>query len=147
MDAIKAVVDQEAQRAVVIGGQIGMEIAEALRHRGVNVDLVEMLPQVMPPLDAEMARDLAYHMESNGVNLHLGVTAQAFADSDGFVQVTLSDGVTLLADLVIMAVGVRPASSLAQSAGLEIGGRGGIKVDAHMRTSDPDIYAAGDMVE
>ena len=148
MDAIKAVVDHEAHRAVVIGGgYIGMEIAEALRHRAVNVDLVEMLPQVMPPLDAEMARDLAYHMESNGVNLHLGVTAQTFADIDGFVQVTLSNGIKLLADLVIMAVGVRPASSLAQQAGLEIGGRGGIKVDAHMRTSDPDIYAAGDMVE
>lgn len=148
MDAIKAVVDQEAHKAVVIGGgYIGMEIAEALRHRAVGVDLVEMLPQVMPPLDPEMARDLAYHMESYGINLHLGVTAQSFADIDGAVQVTLSDGVTLVADLVIMAVGVRPASSLAHSAGLAIGGRGGIKVDAHMRTSDPDIYAAGDMVE
>lgn len=148
MDAIKAVVDQAAHSAVVIGGgYIGMEIAEALRHRAVRVDLVEMLPQVMPPLDAEMARDLAYHMESYGINLHLGVTAQSFVDIDGDVQVELSNGIKLLADLVIMAVGVRPASSLAQSAGLEIGGRGGIKVDPHMRTSDPDIYAAGDMVE
>lgn len=148
MDAIKAVVDQGAFSAVVIGGgYIGMEIAEALRHRAVKVDLVEMLPQVMPPLDPEMARDLAYHMESYGVNLHLGVTAQSFSDVDGAVQVALSDGVALTADLVIMAVGVRPASSLASSAGLEIGGRGGIKVDSHMRTSDPDIYAAGDMVE
>ncbi len=148
MDAIKAVVDQAARSAVVIGGgYIGMEIAEALRHRAVRVDLVEMLPQVMPPLDAEMARDLAYHMESYGVNLHLGVTAQAFTDDNGSVQVELSNGVKIVADLVIMAVGVRPASSLAQSAGLALGGRGGIKVDPHMRTSDPDIYAAGDMVE
>jgi len=106
-----------------------------------------MLPQVMPPLDPEMARDLAYHMESYGVSLHLGVTAQSFCDVDGAVQVELSDGLQLTADLVIMAVGVRPASSLAHSAGLAIGGRGGIQVDAHMRTSDPDIYAAGDMVE
>lgn len=148
MDAIKAVVDHDARSAVVIGGgYIGMEIAEALRHRAVKVDLVEMLPQVMPPLDPEMARDLAYHMESYGVSLHLGVTAQAFTDVDGSVQVTLSDGVKLVADLVIMAVGVRPASTLAHSAGLAIGGRGGIKVDQHMLTSDPDIYAAGDMVE
>lgn len=158
MDAIKAVVDHGAMRAVVIGGgYIGMEVAEALRHRALRVDLVEMLPQVMPPLDPEMARDLAYHMESYGVNLHLGVTAQSFTDvatsadaeagSDGAIQVQLSDGTALTADLVVMAVGVRPASSLAHRAGLEIGKRGGIRVDEHMRTSDPDIYAAGDMVE
>lgn len=148
MDAIKAVVDQGATSAVIVGGgYIGMEVAEALRHRGLAVDLVEMLPQIMPPLDAEMARDLAYHMESNGVTLHLGVTAQSFTDVAGQLQVNLSDGVTLLSDLVVMAVGVRPASSLAREAGLEIGLRGGIKVDPHMRTSDPDIYAAGDMVE
>lgn len=148
MDAIKAVVDGGATRAVVVGGgYIGVEIAEALRQRGLQVDLVEMLTQVVPPLDAEMARDLAYHMESHGVTLHLGVTAKAFEDVDGRLQVTLSDGVTLLSDLVIMAVGVRPASNLAREAGLELGPRGGIKVDPHMRTSDPDIYAAGDMVE
>ena len=148
MDAIKAVVDQGAQRAVVVGGgYIGMEIAEALRHRALAVDLVEMLPQVMPPLDPEMSNDLGYHMESHGVTLHLGVTAKSFADEDGQMSVHLSDGTTLLCDLAIMAVGVRPASSLAQQAGLELGPRGGIKVDGHMRTSDPDVYAAGDMVE
>lgn len=148
MDAIKAVVDQGATRAVIVGGgYIGMEVAEALRHRGLAVDLVEMLPQLMPPLDVEMARDLAYHMESHGVTLHLGVTAQSFAEVEGQIQVNLSDGVTLLSDLAIMAVGVRPASSLAREAGLDIGPRGGIKVNPHMRTSDPDIYAAGDMVE
>lgn len=148
MDAIKAVVDQGATRAVIVGGgYIGMEVAEALRHRGLAVDLVEMLPQLMPPLDVEMARDLAYHMESHGVTLHLGVTAQSFVDVQGQIQVNLSDGVTLLSDLAIMAVGVRPASTLARETGLAIGPRGGIKVDPHMRASDPDIYAAGDMVE
>ena len=148
MDAIKAVVDQGAQSAVVIGGgYIGVEIAEALRQRGLQVDLVEMLTQVVPPLDAEMARDLAYHMESHGVTLHLGVTAQSFEDVAGRIQVKLSDGVTLVSDLAIMAVGVRPASNLAREAGLELGPRGGIKVDPHQQTSDPDIYAAGDMVE
>lgn len=148
MDAIKAVVDGGATSAVVVGGgYIGVEIAEALRHRGLQVDLVEMLTQVVPPLDAEMARDLAYHMESHGVTLHLGVTAKSFEDVAGRLQVTLSDGVTILSDLAIMAVGVRPASNLAREAGLELGPRGGIKVDPHMCTSDPDIYAAGDMVE
>lgn len=148
MDAIKAVVDGGATSAVIVGGgYIGMEVAEALRHRGLAVDLVEMLPQIMPPLDAEMARDLAYHMESHGVTLHLGVTAQSFVDVAGRIQVNLSDGVTLLSDLAVMAVGVRPASNLAREAGLAIGPRGGIQVDPHMRTSDPDIYAAGDMVE
>ena len=148
MDAIKAVVDNGATSAVVVGGgYIGVEIAEALRHRGLQVDLVEMLTQVVPPLDAEMARDLAYHMESHGVTLHLGVTAKSFDDVHGRLQVNLSDGVTILSDLAIMAVGVRPAANLAREAGLELGPRGGIKVDPHMRTSDPDIYAAGDMVE
>lgn len=148
MDAIKAVVDGGATSAVVVGGgYIGVEIAEALRQRGLQVDLVEMLTQVVPPLDAEMARDLAYHMESHGVTLHLGVTAKSFEDVAGRLQVTLSDGVTILSDLAIMAVGVRPASNLAREAGLELGPRGGIKVDPHMCTSDPDIYAAGDMVE
>lgn len=148
MDAIKAVVDQGATSAVVVGGgYIGVEIAEALRYRGLTVDLVEMLTQVVPPLDPEMARDLAYHMESHGVTLHLGVTAKSFEDVAGRLQVTLSDGVTLPSDLVIMAVGVRPASNLAREAGLELGPRSGIKVDPHLRTSDPDIYAAGDMVE
>jgi NADPH-dependent 2,4-dienoyl-CoA reductase/sulfur reductase-like enzyme/rhodanese-related sulfurtransferase len=148
MDAIKAEVDGGAQRAVVIGGSyIGVEIAEALRHRGLDVQLVELQEQVMPPLDLEMATDLRYHMESHRVTLHLGTSAKAFRDHNGQVLVDLASGETLPADLVVMAVGVRPAAGIAVAAGLELGPRGGIKVDAHMRTSDPLIYAAGDMVE
>ncbi len=148
MDAIKAEVDGGAQRAVVIGGSyIGVEIAEALRHRGLDVQLVELQEQVMPPLDLEMATDLRYHMESHRVTLHLGTSAKAFRDYAGQVLVDLASGETLLADLVVMAVGVRPAAGIATAAGLELGPRGGIKVDPHMRTSDPQIYAAGDMVE
>ncbi len=148
MDRIKAVVDQGARQGVVIGGgYIGVEMAENLRARGLEVDLVEMVDQLMPPLDREMARDLEHHLRWHGVRLHLGVAAAAFADDGGRVRVELVDGQMLSADLVIMSVGVRPDTELARAAGLELGARGGIKVDAHLRTSDPDIYAAGDAVE
>ncbi len=148
MDLIKAQVDNGARRAVVIGASyIGIEMVEALHRRGLSVDLVELQDQVMPLLDEEMAADLSYHMEYRGVTLHLGTAAQSFADMAGRVEVSLANGVTLLADMVVMAVGVRPATNLAKEAGLELGPRGGLKVDAHMRTSDPNIYAVGDMVE
>jgi NADPH-dependent 2,4-dienoyl-CoA reductase/sulfur reductase-like enzyme/rhodanese-related sulfurtransferase len=148
MDAIKAVVDAGARTAVVVGGSyIGVEITEALTERGLQVHLVELQDQVMPPLDREMATDLRYHMEHHGVRLHLGTAAAAFHPNGAGVTVELRDGEQIAADLVVMAVGVRPASSLATAAGLALGPQGGIKVDPHMRTSDPSIYAAGDMVE
>lgn len=148
MDRIKAEVDSGAKNAVVIGGgYIGVEMAENLRKREMGVDLVEMVDQIMPPLDVEMARDLEHHMRWNGVRLHLGTAAAAFRDESGRIRVELIDGKMLSADLVIMSVGVKPDTSLAGEAGLELGTRGGIKVDGHMRTSDPDIYAAGDAVE
>jgi NADPH-dependent 2,4-dienoyl-CoA reductase/sulfur reductase-like enzyme/rhodanese-related sulfurtransferase len=148
MDAIKALVDGGARSAVVVGGSyIGVEIAEALRERDLAVDLVELQPQVMPPLDQEMATDLAYHMEANGVRLHLGASATAFRDVQGRVAVHLDNGAEISADLVVLAAGVRPEATLARTIGLELGPRGGIVVDEHMRTSDPLIYAAGDMVE
>jgi NADPH-dependent 2,4-dienoyl-CoA reductase/sulfur reductase-like enzyme/rhodanese-related sulfurtransferase len=148
MDAIKAAVDGGAQNAVVVGGGfIGIEVAEAFRERGLTVDLVELQKQIMPPIDPEMACDLAYHMESHGVSLHLGTGADAFEDAAGRVVVKLGNGESLTADLVVLAIGVRPAAVLAKRADLELGARGGLKVDRHMRTSDPDIYAAGDAVE
>jgi NADPH-dependent 2,4-dienoyl-CoA reductase/sulfur reductase-like enzyme/rhodanese-related sulfurtransferase len=148
MDAIIRDLQAQARRAVVIGGgYIGVEMAENLRHGGLEVDVVEMANQIMPPLDAEMARDLQYHLEYHGVRLRLGTAAAAFADANGRVAVTLANGVVLHADIVIMAAGVRPDSKLAQAAGLEVGAQGGIKVDDRMRTSDPNIYAAGDAVE
>lgn len=148
MDAIKALVDNGARAAVVIGASyIGVEITEALRERGLEVHLVELQDQVMPLLDAEMAADLAEHMADHGVSLHLGTAATAFRDLSGRVAVDLRNGTTLEADLVVLAAGVRPVAALAQAMGLELGPRGGIKVDAHMRTSDPAVYAAGDMVE
>lgn len=148
MDRIKTAVERGARRAVIIGGgYIGVEMAESLRERGLAVDLVELVDQIVPPLDREMARDLEVHMRMHGVTLHLGTAAAAFKDEAGSVSVELTDGTTLKADLVILSVGVRPDSSLARQAGLDVGIRGGIKVDAHLRTSDPCIYAAGDAVE
>ncbi len=148
MDRIKAVVDSGARKAVVIGGgYIGVEMAESLRQRGLDVDLVELMDQIVPPLDREMARDLETHLRAHGVVLHLGTAAAAFRDEAGRVRLELTNNTTLTADLAILSVGVRPDTALAKQAGLELGPRGGIKVDAHMRTSDPAIYAAGDAVE
>ncbi len=148
MDRIKAVVDGGARSAVVIGGgYIGVEMAENLRERGLSVNLVEMVDQVMPPLDREMARDLEVHMRQHGVGLHLGTAAAAFREAGNQVKVELTNAESLVADLVILSAGVRPDTTLARRAGLEIGPRGGIRVNARMQTSDPDIYAAGDAVE
>jgi NADPH-dependent 2,4-dienoyl-CoA reductase/sulfur reductase-like enzyme/rhodanese-related sulfurtransferase len=148
MDAIKQEVDGGAATAVVIGGgYIGVEMAEAFRNRGLNTYLVEMLDEIIPPLDPEMDRALIFHMESHGVGLSLGRRAESFHDLDGRIEVRLDNGKAVIGDLVVLAIGVRSESSLGREAGLELGARGGLKVDRHMRTSDPNIYAAGDMVE
>ncbi|MBF2078430.1 MAG: FAD-dependent oxidoreductase [Synechococcales cyanobacterium T60_A2020_003] len=132
---------------VVGGGYIGVEVAENLIHRGLQVDIVERLGQIMATIDHEMARDLQYHLIDQGIDLHLDTAVAGFEAVDGRVQVALSDGTHLTADLVILAVGVRPNTELAVKAGLPVGSRGGLKIDNHMRTVDPDIYAIGDMVE
>lgn len=148
MDEIKAVVDGGAKAAVVIGGgYIGVEMAENLRERGLRVDLVEMVNQLMPPLDPEMTRALETHMRWHGVNLHLGDRAAAFRETADGVSVELVSGKVLTSDIIILAAGVRADSALAVAAGLKVGERGGIQVDAAMQTSDPDIYAGGDAVE
>ncbi|HSP51801.1 MAG TPA: FAD-dependent oxidoreductase, partial [Cryobacterium sp.] len=159
MDAIKAQLDaalaQAASgargpvRTVVIGaGYIGLEMAENLKHRGALVDVVEMSDQILPPLDHELSVPVEQHLRSRGITLHLSTAAAAFtARQGGGLNVELTDGTVLEADLVILSAGVRPNTSLAKDAGLEIGPRGGITVDTHMRTSDPHIWAAGDSVE
>ncbi|OGV66317.1 MAG: pyridine nucleotide-disulfide oxidoreductase [Lentisphaerae bacterium RIFOXYA12_FULL_48_11] len=148
MDQIKAKIDAGAKRAIVIGGgYIGVEMAENLRERGLEVDLVEMVDQLMPPLDREMARDLENHMIRHGIRLHLGTAAAAFRSAANLISIELTNGDVLKADLVIMSVGVRPETDLAKKAGIELGQRGGIKVNNRMQTSDPDIYAAGDVIE
>jgi len=148
MDAIEEAIAAGAREAVVIGANyIGLEVMEALSRRGLTVQLVEMQKQVMPSLDREMTTSLEQHIEDHGVRFHPGVIAESFEGGEGHVTAVLSDGERLEADLVVLAVGVRPEVGLAHKAGLELGETGGVRVDRHMRTSDPDIYAAGDMVE
>ena len=155
MDVIKAAVDGaggpagRCRHAVVIGaGYIGLEMAENLHERGVAVEVVEMADQIMPALDRELTTTVENYLRAHDIALHLGTAAAAFTERpDGRVRVELKNTTVIDTDLVIMAAGVRPSTALAVAAGLEIGPRGGIKVDRHMRTSDPDIYAAGDAVE
>ena len=147
-EGIRAALAKGGGQDVVIvgGGLIGVEVTEALTARGCRVTIVEMLPQILNMLDWEMARLVQQHMESKGVKVLTGTKVKSF-QGNGKVSAVLTDGPALPAELVIMAVGVRPNVKLAQDAGLEIGPTGAIKVDDHMRTSDPDIYAAGDCVE
>lgn len=133
-----------ARTAVVIGGGfIGIEMAENLVGRGMAVALVEATAQVMAPLDPEMVATVHDQLRRHGVDLRLGAAVTAIGDRD----VTLADGSTLPADVVVAAIGVRPETTLAQAAGLTIGPRGGIAVDDQLRTSDPAIFAVGDAVE
>ena len=148
MDSIIAALTPEVRRTAIIGaGYIGVEVAENFRHLDLEVNLVEMLDQVIPTLDPEMARDLEYHMQSHGVRLHLGTAAEEIREQDRSLRIRLTNGDTLEVDLVVLAAGVRPKTSLARQAGLELGETGAVVTDAHMRTSDPNIYAVGDMVE
>jgi NADPH-dependent 2,4-dienoyl-CoA reductase/sulfur reductase-like enzyme/rhodanese-related sulfurtransferase len=137
------------QRAVVVGGGfIGLEMVENLIHLGLDVTLIEKLNQVMPPLDPEMARLVERYMVKHGVRLELGDGVAGFARlPDGSLDVLTASGEAHSADIVILAIGVRPETELAKQAGLEIGQRGGIRVDEQMRTSNPNIFAVGDAVE
>jgi NADPH-dependent 2,4-dienoyl-CoA reductase/sulfur reductase-like enzyme/rhodanese-related sulfurtransferase len=148
-DAIKNwITDQHPRRAVVVGaGFIGLETAEALKRRGLEVTVVELLPQVLPPFDPDMAAFVAHQLESQGVRLILADGIKAFRGSPAVDTVLLQSGREVPADMVILSIGVRPELKLAQDAGLAIGQAGGIAVNDHQQTSDPDIYAAGDAVE
>ncbi|MGD8453980.1 MAG: FAD-dependent oxidoreductase [Phycisphaerae bacterium] len=148
MDRIKKFVDREAKSALVIGGGfIGLEMAENLRRRELAVSLVELAPQVMPPLDAEIAARLHRELQTHGIELHLNDAVTRFDDDGGSVRAQLKSGRTLQADLAIMAVGVRPDTALARTAGLAVDERGALLVDDHLRTSDPHIYAVGDAIQ
>ena len=137
-------VSQKPANAVVIGGGfIGVEIAENLIHKGIKTTVVEAAPQLLAPLDPEMATLVAKEMIKNKVELHLGASAQEITES----TVVLANGVVLPAEMIILAIGVRPDIKLAKEAGLIIGTRGGIDVDDFNRTSNPDIYAVGDVAE
>jgi len=139
----------QAKEAVVVGGGfIGLETAENLRHLGLEVTVVEMLDQIMPPLDAEVVRPVEACLAENGIRLVLGDGVAGFENTpDNRLVVRTKSGSGFSADVVILSIGVRPDTTLAKAANLKIGARGGISVDAQMRTSDPAIYAVGDAVE
>jgi NADPH-dependent 2,4-dienoyl-CoA reductase/sulfur reductase-like enzyme/rhodanese-related sulfurtransferase len=143
------IADRHARTAVIVGGGfIGLEMVENLVHRGLSVTVLEKLPQVMPPLDPEVAAPLMEHLVAKGVKLHLGDgLARIDEGADGRLVVVAESGAGFPADLVILAIGVRPESDLAKASGLRIGSRGGIVVDSQMRTSDTAIWAVGDVVE
>ncbi|MEK4080117.1 FAD-dependent oxidoreductase [Solibacillus sp. FSL K6-1126] len=140
----KAVVEQEAQNIAVIGGGfIGVEVAENLCLAGRSVSLVEFAPQILTPFDDDMAQILHKELVEHGVDLTLG---------DGLAKITpsaiiLNSGKVIAADIVVLAIGVRPETSLAAEAGLELGETGAIKVNQNYQTNDPDIYAVGDAIE
>ena len=148
-DAIKGYIERtRASRAVIVGaGFIGLEMAENLRRLGMEVTVVELLDQVMPPLDPEMAALVAQELRLNRVELRLGVPVSSFSRDDAGLHVHLKDGGECVGDLAVLSIGVKPEAALAKEAGLRIGERGGIVTDEHMTTSAPNIYAAGDAVE
>ncbi len=145
MDRIQNfITEKKPKEAVVIGGGfIGLEMVEALAHRGIKVNLMEMMPHVMSVMDAEIAGFIEQEMQSYGVDIYTGKSVTDIKPK----TVKLSDGTVVNADMVIMSIGVRPTLQLAKEAGLEIGESGGLLVDEYLQTSDEDIYAAGDMVE
>ena len=138
-----AVAAKPASAVVIGGGFIGVEVAENLVHRGISTALIEATPQVLAPLDPEMALLVAKEMRKHGVELRLGAAVNRI----DYESLTLSDGTVIPAEIVILAIGVRPETALARSAGLKIGSRGGIEVDENNLTSDKNIYALGDAAE
>jgi NADPH-dependent 2,4-dienoyl-CoA reductase/sulfur reductase-like enzyme/rhodanese-related sulfurtransferase len=148
MDRIKDRVDQGVKLAIVVGaGFIGLELVENLVRRGIAVTVVELQDQVLPPFDKEMTNPIAEHLASKGVSLRLGQSAEAIVQRLDDLTVVLKSGIHLSGQLVVLGVGVRPENKLAVDAGLEIGLRGGIKVNEHLQTNDQDIYAVGDVIE
>ena len=149
MDAIIKVLDtsKPTHSVIIGGGYIGLEMAEALRKRNIGVTMVELSPQVMGPVDPEMAAPLHQQLALHGVDLRLETSVTGFADAGDNLRAQLSTGDVVDCGIAILAIGVRPEVSLAKAAGIALGERGGIAVDEHMRTNDPDIYAVGDAVE
>jgi NADPH-dependent 2,4-dienoyl-CoA reductase/sulfur reductase-like enzyme/rhodanese-related sulfurtransferase len=137
------------KNAIVVGGGfIGLEMVENLMSRGLNVILIEKLNQLMPPLDPEMALIVKRYMEKHGVKVELNDGVVEFRQSnEGMLEVLTEAGKVYSAEIVILAIGVKPETALAKMAGLELGKRGGFRIDDQMRTSNPDIFAVGDAVE
>lgn len=148
-DRIKAyITEHKVKRAVIVGGGfIGLEMAENLCLQGAQVSVVEMAPQVMAPIDYSMAAIVHEHLIQHKVKLYLEQTVEGFSRKDGEIDIYFKSGISLKADMVILSIGVRPETSLAQNAGLKIGEIRGIQVNEYLQTSDENIYAVGDAIE
>ncbi|PHR97215.1 MAG: CoA-disulfide reductase [Blastopirellula sp.] len=148
MDRIKSSINAGVKQAVVVGaGFIGLELVENLVELGISTTVVELQDQVLPPLDKEMTAPLVKELQDKGVTLLLGEAAAGFEATDDGLVVRLKSGQALPAQLVTLGIGVRPENKLAVDAGLDVGPRGGIQVNEHLLTSDPNIYAVGDAIE
>jgi NADPH-dependent 2,4-dienoyl-CoA reductase/sulfur reductase-like enzyme/rhodanese-related sulfurtransferase len=148
MDAIKRVIDRGSRDVLVVGaGFIGLEVVENLIRRGVRTTLVQLQGQILSQFDAEMTTPLLAHLRAKGVDVILGQTAKQIEADGEHLRVTLTSGQTLSVGMVLMGIGVGVENRLAKDAGLETGSRGGIRVNSHLQTSDPDIYAVGDAIE
>ncbi|MEI7684709.1 MAG: FAD-dependent oxidoreductase, partial [Planctomycetota bacterium] len=148
VDGIKEAVDRGVKQAALLGGGfISLELAENFVRRGIATTVVEKNDQILTPFDPEMTTPIAEHLATKGVALLLGQTAEAFEQTAAGLVVCLKSGQRLPAQLVVVGVGVRPENKLAVDAGLEVGPRGGIRVNENLQTSDPNIYAVGDAIE
>lgn len=148
VDRIKERVDQGVKQVVVVGaGFIGLELVENFVKRGVQTTVVELQDQVLPPFDKEMTTPILATLQAKGVTVLLGQSAEGFEQTSDGLSVHLKSGQRLPAQLVVLGIGVRPENKLAVDAGLEVGPRGGIRVNEHLQTSDPNIFAVGDAVE
>lgn len=148
MDRIKAAVDRGAKRVVMIGGGfIGLELVENFVARGIHTTLIERNGQVLGPFDVEMTTPITEALHKHGVQSLFGETTTAIEPADGSLAVRLESGKVIPTDMVVMGLGVRPENRLAVQAGLDVGPRGGIRVNEFLQTSHPDIYAVGDATE
>ena len=147
--AIKQFIDKyKPKKAVVVGaGYIGMELVENLHKKGIAITIIELADQILAPLDPEMASLVHQHLKEKNVELYLKDAVKEVAHQDNYSLAKLTSGKEIKTDLILIGIGVRPEVTLAKKAGLEIGKRGGIKVDNHLKTSDSDIYAVGDAIE
>lgn len=148
-DKIKSyITSNDVKRAVIVGGGfIGLEMAENLKHAGIDVSVVEMANQVMGPIDYSMAAIVHQHLQQKGVGLYLEQAVESFAERGGTLDVNFKSGITLNTDMVILSIGVRAETRLAADAGLKLGEMRGIYVDEYLQTSEPGVYAVGDAIE
>lgn len=148
-DKIKSyITSNDVKRAVIVGGGfIGLEMAENLKHAGIDVSVVEMANQVMGPIDYSMAAIVHQHLQQKGVGLYLEQAVESFVERGGTLDVNFKSGITLNTDMVILSIGVRAETRLAADAGLKLGEMRGIYVDEYLQTSEPGVYAVGDAIE